>query len=199
MHPLPPADPTRDLVLTRDIPLLPPEALFAGWTTPELLVQWFTPAPWRTVAAEVEPWPGGRFHTVMRSPEGDEFPGTGCVLEVVPGRRFAWTSALAPGFRPIAADAASAGDGSTDSESAGADSTGTDSAPFVFSAVVEFAPHDGGTRYTATVRHADAAARAAHEAMGFHTGWGAALDQLVALLAREGHAAAVESTVSAGA
>jgi uncharacterized protein YndB with AHSA1/START domain len=30
--------------------------------------------------------------------------------------------------------------------------------------------------------HRDTGGRKAHEAMGFHQGWGAALDQLVALL-----------------
>ena len=40
---------------------------------------------------------------------------------------------------------------------------------------------DGGTKYTATVLHGDPDARAKHEAMGFHQGWGTAFDQLVAL------------------
>jgi uncharacterized protein YndB with AHSA1/START domain len=37
----------------------------------------------------------------------------------------------------------------------------------------------GGTKYTALVRHGDVAGRQAHEQMGFHAGWGKALDQLV--------------------
>ena len=57
-------------------------------------MQWFTPKPWETVHAEVDLRPGGKFHTVMRSPEGQEFPNTGCVLEVVPDRKFVWTGAL---------------------------------------------------------------------------------------------------------
>ncbi|MGH8588953.1 MAG: SRPBCC domain-containing protein, partial [Gammaproteobacteria bacterium] len=36
--------------------------------------------------------------------------------------------------------------------------------------------------YTALVLHGDEEARKEHEAMGFHEGWGKALDQLVALV-----------------
>jgi uncharacterized protein YndB with AHSA1/START domain len=40
--------------------------------------------------------------------------------------------------------------------------------------------HPGGTRYTATVIHADEDGCKKHAAMGFREGWGKALDQLVA-------------------
>jgi uncharacterized protein YndB with AHSA1/START domain len=42
----------------------------------------------------------------------------------------------------------------------------------------------GGTKYTATVLHSDEEGMQKHKAMGFHDGWGAALDQLVALVRR---------------
>ena len=41
-----------------------------------------------------------------------------------------------------------------------------------------------GTRYTATVIHADEAGCQKHAAMGFEAGWGAALNQLVAMVQR---------------
>lgn len=164
-----PFDPDRDLVLERIVDI-PPEAVFAAWTTPSLLVQWFTPAPWRTIAVDLELRPGGIFRTVMRSPEGDDVDtGAGCVLDVVPNARFAWTGALGPGFRPHDAATVAA-------------------MPFAFSAIIDVAPHDvdgvRGTRYRAHVVHADAAGRAQHAAMGFMDGWGAAFDQLVALMRR---------------
>lgn len=154
------ADPARDLVLERVVELSP-EQVWAAWTTPELLKQWFTPAPWTTVECDMDLRPGGAFRTVMRSPDGDEFPGAGCILEVVPGRKLVWTSALGPGYRPAAGDAAG---------------------PFTFTAVITMEPHPEGTRYTALAVHGDEAGCAAHAEMGFHTGWGAALDQLVALM-----------------
>jgi hypothetical protein len=42
-------------------------------------------------------------------------------------------------------------------------------------------PEGSGARYTAVAKHADPEAKRKHEAMGFLTGWGAALDQLVEL------------------
>jgi uncharacterized protein YndB with AHSA1/START domain len=134
--------------------------VWAAWTEPAHVVKWFTPAPWTTTRCEIELYPGGRFFTVMKSPDGDEMPGTGCYLEVEPLRRLTWTSALVGGFRPAPP------------------ATGPGS--FRFTATIELAAHGAGTRYTATARHADAAARAEHDAMQFHAGWGKALDQLVA-------------------
>jgi len=117
-----------------------------------------------TVHAEVELRPGGCFATVMESPEGERQPeGKGCFLKVVPGRRFTWTSALGPDFRP---------------------QPPLPKGGFGMSATLEFEPTATGCRYRATVRHADAAARALREGMGFHEGWGKALDQLVALCKR---------------
>jgi uncharacterized protein YndB with AHSA1/START domain len=53
--------------------------------------QWFTPAPWKTVDCEIDLRPGGLFRTVMRSPEGQEFPNVGCYLEIVENEKLIWT------------------------------------------------------------------------------------------------------------
>ena len=157
-------DPKLDLVLERVVDV-PPERVFAAWTQPEHLKKWFTPKPWETIDVEVELRPGGIFRTVMRGPDGQENAGEGCVLEVIPNRRFAWTGALKRGFRPLSQDEAS-------------------KAPFLFSAVITMEPEGRGTRYQALAIHSDDAGARAHEQMGFHTGWGAALDQLVELMKR---------------
>ena len=102
----------------------------------------------------------------MQSPEGVQHPNVGCYLEVVPGERLVWTNALLPGFRP-----------SYISEKCGTDDVG-----FMFTARIELADEGQGTRYTATVIHADEAGCQRHAAMGFEAGWGAALDQLVAMI-----------------
>jgi uncharacterized protein YndB with AHSA1/START domain len=47
-------------------------------------------------------------------------------------------------------------------------------------------PTAGGTLYTAIACHADAEAADQHREMGFEQGWGAALDQLVALMSGPG-------------
>lgn len=151
-------DPELDLTLHRDLPV-PPEAVWRAWTQPELLKAWFTPRPWRTVEAEIDPVPGGIFRTVMAGPDGESGGGTGCVLEAVPARRLVWTGSMTPGFRPVVV---------------------TDWSVPIFTAVIELAPApDGGTAYDVTVRHATAEGCRTHAEMGFETGWNAAIDQLV--------------------
>jgi uncharacterized protein YndB with AHSA1/START domain len=66
-------DPRLDLLLQRVVDV-PPELVWAAWTKPEHVKKWFTPAPWTTVDCEIDLRPGGIFRTVMRSPEGQEFP-----------------------------------------------------------------------------------------------------------------------------
>src|SRR5688572_28328512 len=98
----------------------------------------------------------------MRSPEGELFPNLGCYLEVVPNERLVWTIALQPGFRPAPHENRACGGG--------------DVPPFT--AVVTMTPHGKGTKYTAIALHCDEEGRRKHDEMGFHDGWGAALEQL---------------------
>jgi uncharacterized protein YndB with AHSA1/START domain len=77
----------------------------------------------------------------------------------VPNERLVWTGVLLPGFRP-------------------SDRSGD----MPFTAIILLEPHGHGTKYTAIAMHRDEAGRAQHAAMGFHQGWGAALDQLVDLV-----------------
>ena len=154
--------PTLDLVLERIVEL-PPEAIWHAWTNPERLKEWFCPAPWRVVECEIDLRPGGLFRTVMRSPEGQEYPDEGgCYLEVVENQKLVWTDALRPGYRPVARK------------------EGEANPPFFFTGILLLEPHAQGTRYTAIARHGDAASAKQHAEMGFHEGWGIALDQLVA-------------------
>lgn len=154
-----------DLSFTRVIDV-PKELVWRAWTEPELLKPWFCPLPWKTIDCEIDLRPGGIFRTTMQSPEGKEFPGTGCYLEVNPNKKLVWTNALLPGYRP----------------SFVTETCGTDDAGFMFTAMIELADHAGGTRYSATVIHADEAGCKRHAEMGFESGWGAALDQLVAMI-----------------
>ena len=152
-------DPTLDLVFERAVDV-PPHLVWAAWTTPEHVLKWFAPKPYETIECEIDLRPGGLFRTVMRSPEGETMDnGAGCFLEVVENRRLVWTAALGPGFRP------------TDSD-------------FPFTAIITMEPSGSGTKYRAVAVHGSKALKEQHEEMGFHEGWGAALDQLVALVKR---------------
>jgi len=149
----PDTNPELDLVLERVVDV-PHELVWRAWTEPEHLVRWFTPAPWQTVACEIDLRPGGRFRTVMRSPDGVDMPANdGCYLEIERHRRLVWTDALLPGYRPAPE-------------------------PFM-TAMILLEPEGTGTRYVAIAMHRDAEARQRHEDMGFADGWGKALDQLV--------------------
>ncbi|MDN2567717.1 SRPBCC family protein [Aquibium sp. A9E412] len=147
----------RELVLSRVIPVTRRSA-YRCWTEPELMKRWFAPRPWSVSDVEVDVRPGGINRIVMRSPEGEDHPNEGVYLEVVPDRRLVVTDAYVRAWQPS-------------------------QKPFM-TLILELEDADGGTRYTATVRHWSEEDRAAHEAMGFHEGWGQCLDQLVAV-ARE--------------
>ncbi|APW44135.1 SRPBCC family protein [Rhodoferax saidenbachensis] len=149
------ADP-RELVLTRLI-AVPREKLFRCWTEPALIVQWFTPPPWKTIRAEMDLRAGGASNIVMQGPDGTEMQNPGIYLEVVKNERLVFTDAYTGAWVPSAK-------------------------PF-FTGVLTFEDEGGKTRYTARARHWTAEDAKAHEDMGFHVGWGIATDQLAALAA----------------
>jgi uncharacterized protein YndB with AHSA1/START domain len=148
-----------ELVLSRLVPV-PRAAIYKAWTTPELLKEFFVPKPWSMASVDIDPRPGGRWNSTMRSPEGEEFPNTGVFLELVPNERLVFTDAYSEGWVPT-------------------------EKPF-FTGIIELSDEDGGTRYTARARHWRAEDMEAHSNMGFHDGWGTVLDQLVALIQERG-------------
>ena len=156
-------DPRLDLTLERIVDISPAR-VWAAWTEPEHLKNWFTPAPWKTVDCEIDLRAGGIFRTVMRSPEGQEFPNVGCYLEVIENEKLVWTNALVPGFRPANPSVAEI----------------ADCGAIIFTAAILLEPHGNGTKYTALAMHKDEEGCKKHQEMGFHDGWGKALDQLVA-------------------
>ena len=147
----------RELVLTRLIDA-PRAAVFRAWTDPDLLKRWFAPRPYTTPVAELDVRPGGASLVVMRSPDGREMPNRGVYLDVVENERLVFTDAYTQAWEPS-------------------------QKPFM-TVILTFEDEGGRTRYTARVRHWTAADREAHEAMGFHEGWGRCADQLAALLAQ---------------
>ena len=148
--------PAHELVLTRLIKA-PRHQLYRCWTEPALITQWFTPPPWKTVAAVLDVRPGGASLITMQGPDGSRVPNPGQYLAVVPDRLLAFTDAYVGDWVP--------------------------SAKAFFSCVLTFDDEAGQTRYTARAMHWTAEDRAAHEQMGFHQGWGIATDQLAALAA----------------
>ncbi|HYJ29893.1 MAG TPA: SRPBCC family protein [Allosphingosinicella sp.] len=147
-----------DLVVERTLDA-PRDLVWRAWTDPEHLKRWWAPRPYQTPECEMELRPGGRFYTRMTGPDGFDFRGTGCFLEIVEGEKIVWTSALLPEFRPAAKI--------------------EDCGGFPFTAVVTLADAGGGrTLYRAVAMHRNDADRETHRQMGFEDGWGTCADQL---------------------
>ncbi len=145
----------RDLVVTRLINA-PRAKLFQAWTQPELLKQWFAPAPVTTPVVEVDLRVGGANLIVMRLPDGTDMENRGVYLEIVQDERLVFTDAYTEAWVP--------------------------SSKPLMTVVLTFADEDGQTRYTARARHWTVADKEAHEQMGFHQGWGLCTDQIAALV-----------------
>lgn len=141
-----------DLTVSRVIKA-PRAVVWAAWTTPSQLEQWWVPAPARSRVADLDLTPGGGFVTEI-SEDGVHYGPhiDGCFLAVERLERIVFTTALVAGWRPAAH-------------------------PFI-TASITFADHPDGTEYTARALHKDAADAAEHQELGFFDGWGTVTRQL---------------------
>ena len=149
-----------DLVLERTLDA-PIDLVWAAFTNPEHLKQWFAPKPYEIAECELDLRPGGIFRIRMIGPDGFDtgHGNAGCVLEVTEGQKLSWTSALGPGYRP-----AEMGEGCES---------------FPMTAIITLAEAGGDkTHYKAVALHKNTQDRDAHERMGFQEGWGTTARQL---------------------
>ncbi|SDS60112.1 SRPBCC family protein [Opitutus sp. GAS368] len=143
-----------ELSLSRVI-AAPPARVYQAWTTQ--LPQWWGPHGMTTPFCVMELRTGGSFRTIMRAPDGTEYPTRGVFLEVVPNERIVFTDAFDSGWAP----------------NPGA----------FFTAITTFEALPGGKmKYTARALHWTVENRERHEKMGFHQGWGESVDRLVSLV-----------------
>lgn len=70
-----------------------PDKVFAAWTTPEVLKQWWKAGPegWETPTANVDLKVGGLYELTMRDPEGNDHTVRGEFREINPPTRLAYT------------------------------------------------------------------------------------------------------------
>lgn len=141
-----------ELRMTRRLPATP-EQVFRAWTSPEEVREWFGPKGMTTPVAEIEPHPGGRYRTLMRDPQGQEYDNIG-VIEALEAPRRLVTRIPEEGGGSMAGARLS----------------------------LTFTPEAGGTRLDVAWSHPTPEMRAAHEAMGFERGWGEMLDRLTAFV-----------------
>jgi uncharacterized protein YndB with AHSA1/START domain len=140
----------------------PPAVVWKAWSTPEHLAKWWIPAPIECKVIKLDLRPGGGFETRMRE-GGDIFKPhvEACFLDIVPEARLVFTTVLKEGWQPAE--------------------------PWLaLTAIMTFEAERSGTRYSSRVLHKNPADSRKHEEMGFHDGWGTAINQLAAFVERLG-------------
>lgn len=144
-----------EILITRDF-AAPPAKVFAAWTTPELIRQWWTAKRGTMTVCEVDLRPGGGWRFVMHTPDGMEVGFHGEYRDVVAGERLVSTEVYEqfPG----------------DAEAAAALNTAT------------FTASDAGTRLELLVRHVSKEHRDMHVQSGMEDGLQDALDLIDEIL-----------------
>lgn len=79
----------RDIVSPRHLDVTP-EAAFAAFADPVRLARWWGPKGFTNDIQIFELHPGGRWHTLMHSPDGQDYPNQSRFIEIVPGRRIVY-------------------------------------------------------------------------------------------------------------
>ncbi len=69
----------------------PPAKVYAAWTDPEKMKGWMGPGEIKTVHAESDPRPGGRYQINMRTPAGEAHDVSGVFREVIANEKLVYT------------------------------------------------------------------------------------------------------------
>ena len=80
----------REIVITRLFDA-PREMVWAAWTDPKQVVQWWGPRGFTTTIQEMDVRPGGVWRLVMRGPDGAEYPNKSVFTEVVKPERIVFS------------------------------------------------------------------------------------------------------------
>ncbi|RBM16236.1 polyketide cyclase [Prauserella sp. PE36] len=153
-------NPELDLSIERVI-RAPRKVVWAAWTDPGSLAQWWVPAPTLCRVDRLEVRPGGAFVTRI-SDDGDMFVPhvDACFLLVDEFERIVFTNSVDSAWRPANPE------------------------PVAMTAEITLRDHADGTDYRIVVRHGDPAARDRHAELGFADGWGTVADQLARFVER---------------
>jgi len=162
-----PAD-APDFILTR-IFAAPRALVYKCWMEPSHLARWWGPKPFTCPVCEVEPRVGGKFHLVMRSPDGADYPMRGTFREIVPNVRIVkeddvsehseeWHDMVDP------------------------DRKGQGKRKIEMLTTVTFEDHGLGTKVTITTRFPSVTLRDNFSKIGMKEGWSSSLEKLEELL-----------------
>ena len=73
----------------------PRKAVWSAWTEPERFMLWWGPEGFTTPACRIDLRVGGKYLYCMRSPEGEDYWGTGVYRDIVPMKRIVCTDSFA--------------------------------------------------------------------------------------------------------
>jgi uncharacterized protein YndB with AHSA1/START domain len=146
----------REIEITRVFDA-PRALVFKAWTDPKQLMQWWGPKGFTNPVCEVDARVGGKWHIVMRAPDGNEFPCRGEYLEIAEPERLVFTN------NAIDKEGNHVIDGLT---------------------TVIFAEQDGRTKLTLKTRGVAMVAYAATYLKGMEAGWTQSLERLDAYVAQ---------------
>jgi uncharacterized protein YndB with AHSA1/START domain len=152
----------RELVITRVFDA-PRELVWRAWTEPERMKRWWGPQNFTAPVCKTDLRVGGTYLYCMRSPEGQDYWGTGVYREVVPPERIVYTDSFADeqGNRVPASHYGMGGDW-----------------PSELLVTVTFEEHEGKTTFT--LRHAGIPAGEMSDLT--RAGWNESFDKLAEAL-----------------
>jgi len=73
----------------------PRELVWKAWTDPQHFMRWWGPREYTCPVCEMDFRIGGKYLYCMRSPEGNDYWGTGVFREIIPGERLVFTDSFA--------------------------------------------------------------------------------------------------------
>ncbi len=144
-----------EVCLTRRIAAMQ-EIVFAAWTDPKHLAQWWGPKGFTNPVCEADARVGGAIRIHMRAPDGVVYPMTGRFVEIDRPHRLVFATAALDGEgRPM----------------------------FEVLNSVTFSEVDGGTEISLVARVLSTTPAAPKYLAGMSQGWSQSLDRLAALVA----------------
>jgi uncharacterized protein YndB with AHSA1/START domain len=156
----PPVSSEHELVLTRTIDA-PRELVWAAWTDPKHVAQWWGPKGFTNPVCELDVRPGGTIRIDMRAPDGTVYPMTGIYQSIDMPERLVFTSAaLDEAGKPL----------------------------FEVLNTVTFAAQGGKTKLTVQAKVVKSTAKAAPYLDGMEEGWKQTIERLAAHVGKEGAA-----------
>ena len=85
--------PTKSLIITRIFNASPKE-VWAAWSKPALLKQWWGPKHFTAPTCKMDFTPGGKFLWCMRDKDGDDYWNTGLYKQIVPEKKLVYTDSF---------------------------------------------------------------------------------------------------------